>query len=253
MTAAVDIAPARLDLGRVIRRTFEVLGRNPLLYFGLAFLFGALPGLLPSVLLGRADAVTLARSPLYYLALLIMLLFSSFLGATIYDLAIADHRGAPRPPREAFANGLKLFLPLFAVNLLLWLAFAVGVLLLIVPGFMILTAWYVAGPALIDERTGITQSLGRSAQLTRNNRWGIFGLLVLFFFLAIIIEAIVGALGLAAGLAGGAMGVFTAPQMIGTAIINTLFAAVSLVGAAVLYAELRELKEGAGSFSEVFD
>jgi hypothetical protein len=43
--------------------------------------------------------------------------------------------------------------------------------------------------------------------------------------------------------------------VIGTAIINTLLTAVSLVGATVLYAELRDLKQGVGaeSLSEVFD
>jgi len=255
MTAAVDIIPAKLDLGRVIRRTFEVLGRNPLLYFGLAFVFGALPGVLTSFLyVGHAtDGLAIFRSPAWYLAIVIMVFFSSFVAATTYDLAVADHGGAPRAPREALANGLKLFLPLSAVNLLVSLAGALGSILLLVPGLMIVTAWCVAGPALVDERPGITQSLTRSAQLTRNNRWRVLGLFVLFFFAAIIIEAIIGALGLASGLASGGLAALSAPRLIGTAIINTLFTAVSLVGAAVLYAELKELKAGAGSLSDVFD
>jgi hypothetical protein len=255
MTAG-EIVTGKLDIGRVIRRTFEVLGRNAALYFGLAFLFGAVPGVISGLL--TVDRITaggvIFTSPLYYVQIVVLLFFSSFVAATAYDLALADLRGTPRSIGEAIRNGLKLFLPLFAVNLLLYLACFVGFLLLVVPGFMILTAWCVAGPALIDERTGITQSFGRSGQLTRNNRWRIFGLMVLVIVAAMIIEGVVAALGFATGFGAGAL-LFSVPRMIGTAIINTLFTAVSLVGLAVLYAELRDLKQGVGaeSLSEVFD
>jgi len=250
----MDVASGKLDIGRVAQRTFAVFGRNPAIYLGLAFVFGALPNAVWSYFIGRsATGAFDFASPSIYLWF-VLLVISSFMAATAYDLALADLRGAPRSPGEAMNNGLKLFLPLFAVNLLFYLALIIGLLLLVVPGLMILTAWCVAGPSLIDERTGITQVFGRSAQLTRNNRWRILGLLVLFVLASGIIQAIVGALGLATGFGAGAL-LFSIPRVIGTAIINTLLTAVSLVGVTVLYAELRDLKQGVGaeSLSEVFD
>lgn len=253
---ADGIVSRKLDVGRVIRRTFEVLGRNAAVYFGLVLLFAALPGVIWTSLVADqiAKGAAFFVSPSYWLPYLLFMLISSFVSATTYDLAIADATGSPRSIGESIRNGLRLFLPLFAVNLLLMLACIFGLVLLIVPGLMIFTAWCVAGPVLIDERTGITQSFGRSAQLTRNNRWRIFGLIVLIALASMIIQGIVGALGFATGFGASAM-LFTVPRMIGTAIINTLFTALYLVGAAVLYAELRNLKHGVGaeSLSEVFD
>jgi hypothetical protein len=255
---AVEIRSGKVDIGRVIRRTFEVLGRNAALYFGMTFLFAAVPGAIASLLtVARASqGVQIFASPLYWLQLFVVVFFSSFVAATTYDLALADLRGQPRTLPQAMSAGLKLFLPLFVVNLLFYLAGGLGAAIFLAPGLLALTAWCVAGPALIDERTGIFQSFGRSDQLTRNNRWRILGLMLLFLLVAFVLQAVLGAIGLATSVGAGARAtLLSTPRLIGSMVLNTLTTAVSLVGVAVLYAELRNLKQGVGaeSLSEVFD
>jgi hypothetical protein len=48
---------------------------------------------------------------------------------------------------------------------------------LIVPGLLLSTIWFVALPACIVERLGPGASLRRSLQLTKGHRWKVFGLM----------------------------------------------------------------------------
>jgi hypothetical protein len=51
-------------------------------------------------------------------------------------------------------------------------------LTLVVPGLYVLCLWMVALPAMIVERTTIGGALNRSANLTRERRWHVFGVVV---------------------------------------------------------------------------
>jgi hypothetical protein len=254
MTAQIDAEPRKLDIGRVAQQTFAVLGRQPLAIFGLAILLGGLPTAANVFVSGGRVAGVTAFSGTWFGLVLLIPFVSAFLEACLLSIAFSETSGRQVELRQVLTTGGKFFLPLVAVNVLSYLGIAAGSVLLIVPGIMLATAWCVAGPALLAERGGITAVFARSAELTRGNRWRIVGLFVVYFVALMILEAVTGAFNLARmGATGGA--VFSPLRAAGMGLINALGAAISSVGIAVLYLELRALKGGLGGdeAARVFD
>jgi hypothetical protein len=108
------------------------------------------------------------------------------------------------------------------------------ILLQIVPGVILALMWAVALPSMVVEDKGVFDSLGRSSDLTRDNRMRILGvgLVILAAYLVIVIM--------------GALLVALAPIVGIIAIIIlgvVLYPYIAIIGA-VLYYRLVELKEG---------
>jgi uncharacterized membrane protein len=261
MTSTMDIEPRKLDFGRVIGQTFGVLGRQPLIIFGLTLVLAAGPVLLNLYVSrqmlggGAAATATLAQfaSLGYWLRVLAQALVSSFLEVCLFFVAFSEVSGRKAGFGEVMTNGAKFFLPLFAVNVLSYSAIFIGFMLLIVPGVMLALAWCVAGPALVAERTGIIQVLGRSAQLTRGNRWRILGLFLIILVVVIIVEALLGVFSMASGGMGSFL--FSPVRLVIFALVSAITSAIAYTGLGVLYANLRELRDGLGhdSLAAVFD
>ena len=265
MTAAA-IETGKLDIGRVIQGTFGVIGRNFVTFFLLAFLFSGLPtAILSYAQAGQATALSTGNfnfSAGYISAIgfggLAALITASILQGSLIFATVQDLNGTRPSISECLATGLRAFLPLLGLSILLALAIVGGFILLVVPGVMMLCAWCVAVPALVADRTGVMGAFSRSAELTRGNRWRIFGLLLIVWVIALIIGGIIG--GVAGAISLGATGLdpvelMRSPvQIIGNTLINTLSAMITSTGAAVLYVELRKAREGQGPqwLSEIF-
>ncbi|MFM7334516.1 MAG: hypothetical protein ACKO1H_08910, partial [Tabrizicola sp.] len=97
--------------------------------------------------------------------------------------------------------------------------------------------------------------LGRSAALTKDYRWPIVGAFILITIISAIIGFVamflVGLMMAGAGLGGGAMVI----GIIVLALITTFGAALGAITVALIYARLREIKEGASvqDIAAVFD
>jgi hypothetical protein len=258
MTTTMDFGERKLDLGRVAGQTFTVIGRQPLAIFGLALLLAGLPGAInlyltrDAIAAGAAGALTQFTTFAYWARFLVMLFIGSFLGVCLFFVAFSEVSGRKVSVGEVMSSGAKLFLPLFAVNVLSFVGIGLGCALFIVPGIMLGLAWCVAGPSLVAERVGITQAFSRSAQLTRNNRWRILGLFVIAFILLAVIEGVLGAI---VGITGAGGVLFSPMRLVVVAITSSVTTAITYTGIAVLYAQLRELKEGVGGegLAAVFD
>jgi hypothetical protein len=85
------------------------------------------------------------------------------------DLSISDTLQKVRP-RLA---------PLLGAGVLAGLGVALGLVLLIVPGLVLLTWWSVIVPVVVLERVAAMDSFGRSRELVRGNGWNVFGVIVL--------------------------------------------------------------------------
>jgi hypothetical protein len=125
-------------------------------------------------------------------------------------------------------------LPIIGLEILLYIIFAIGFALFIIPGVILAMILAVALPALVVEDIGVFDSMSRSAELTKDNRMRILGvgILMLLIILGVIIVtvlliAITPILGAIVGLILGIL----------------LYPYVSML-AAVLYYRLVELKEG---------
>ena len=84
-------------------------------------------------------------------------------------------RGRKASIGDCLAAGIRRLPVGIAVGFLAYLGILLGMILLIVPGFILLTMWAVALPANTVERTGVLKSLSRSRELTRGRRWRVFG------------------------------------------------------------------------------
>ncbi|HEV2532433.1 hypothetical protein [Phenylobacterium sp.] len=263
MATLDDIYPRKLDLGRVAERTVWVLGRQPLMIFGLALLLYGVPAAGSMMLANRwldiAEPFGVFHHPTFWGAGLVSLLIAAFLEVSLLAVTMGELGGRAAAPGEVVLAGLKFMLPLFAVNLFYLLGVCVGLVLLVVPGIMLALAWCVAAPALLVERSGITEVFGRSADLTRDNRWRLLGL----FLIAAVASSIIGGVG-----GGHAYGyhyrwsgfpfeemILSPTRIVIAAVLKSLAHAVAVVALGVIYVELRSLKEGAApaDLGQVFD
>ena len=123
---------------------------------------------------------------------------------------------------------------LIGAGILAGLSIALGFLLLVVPGLILLTWWAVVAPVVVIERPGITAALGRSRALVRGNGWPVFGVLALLVILQALLGAVLGAL------IGGAGGTGVGSALAGL-IANVLIAPLSGLAAATMYLRLRRI------------
>lgn len=259
--AAIESSSAELDIGTVVQTTFSVIRRNIVTYLILAAILAGIPALLTGWLqwttlrgLGAGDLGAFASAknlPSNGAAIVISLIANSILQGALVHITTADLTGRRASVADGLATGLRNFLPLIAVGILFGFAMIFGLLLLVVPGVILGVMWCVAVPSLIVERTTITSSFTRSAQLTKRSRWRIFALVVIALIISFVIRAVLnlifgGTPGLMAGNPLALAGI-----LIG-AIINGVIGAV---GVSVIYTELRRLRDGVSvtDLAAVFD
>jgi len=271
MTAeAID--SRKLDIGRVLAGTFQVIGRNFVTFTVLALVLSGIPtGLITylqaSWISGQVDDIAAGNvflGPGYLtnvgLTGLAALITTAILQGALIYATVQDLNGQKPSIGEALATGLRNFLPLIAVSILFGLALVFGLILLVVPGVMIACAWCVAVPSLVAERTGIFGAFSRAADLTRGNRWRIFALGLVLFLILLVLGAVLGSIGAAMLFANP--DALTNPMAAALSPLNILFNVLqqtvnAVIGAAlvaVLYVELRRAREGAGPqwLAEIF-
>jgi hypothetical protein len=105
--------------------------------------------------------------------------------------------------------------------------------LLILPGLFLLTIWSQVSPVVVLERPGVIPAFRRSQGLVRGNGWQVFGVIVVFFLILVVVSAILGAIGNAIGPVG---------SVIADVIASTFTAPLVALAATVLYFNLRSSK-----------
>jgi hypothetical protein len=172
-------------IGKVVSKSLDVFFKNiitftliagvvALPYIGLAALDQ--PGQTPT----GSDVVS------GVIAFVLILFLSPVATAVILHASFQHMRGRPVRLAESVSGGLSRILPLLGVMFLMTLGIALGMLLLLVPGVILMTMWYVAVPVSVIEKTGPVRSLGRSRELTKGFRWKIFALVMLAYIVSII-------------------------------------------------------------------
>lgn len=249
-----------LDIGRVIQELFAVLGRN-LVTFGLLALI--LTGIPTAILYSVEGTAVTSGNPAeifgprlwwIFLGAFVSGVFGVILQATIIYGTVSDLNGRKASVADGLGAGLRAFLPLIGLAIMMGLAIACASLLLLVPGIMLAVAWCVSAPSYVVEQTGVVGAVRRSAELTRGSRWQIFGLFVLYFVVAIIVQTVLNIVGRVTGFAViGGFPLIT--LMVIMPLIQVINALIASTGAAVLYVELRRLRDGVGpqGLAAIFD
>jgi hypothetical protein len=107
--------------------------------------------------------------------------------------AVADIRDgrADLSVQETFARVWPKVWTLLGAGLLAVLAIAIGLVLLIVPGLVLLTWWSVISPAIVLEGKGAIESFGRSRELVRGRAWSVFSVVILTVLISFAIGIVV--------------------------------------------------------------
>lgn len=233
--------PSAFRVGAVFSRAFDLLFRDFVKFYLLAALawspmlilgvFGALNA--NSIENGEHVAGVIAGG--LGAVMLSVALFILSQAVVLYG-AIEEMRGNTFAIGASLRIGLARFFPIFGMFILLGLGLMVGFVLLIVPGIMLAMAWYVALPACIVERKGPAGSLSRSAELTKGNRWRIFGIAAILYVVNMVVQSTIQfALLALAGQAVSSIGVFLWSVLVG---------AFGSIVIAVVYHDLRVAREG---------
>jgi len=254
---------------RVITRLFGVLGRNLMTFALLSVLLVGLPSAaLQFAQLSARGAQGPDSLPLTG-ALGLVALVASWLGnaalqAAVIHASVSDLSGRKATFGECLATGLRFFLPLFVIGMIVGVCCIFLGFFFIAPGVILGLAWFVAAPAEVVERTGIVGSFSRSLALTRDHRAAIFGLCIIYVLAAGVIWVVIASLTAASALtAMGGFGSAGGPALSGVVLVQAalslitaaIFGSFSSAGVASVYFELRQAKEGVGveQLASVFD
>jgi hypothetical protein len=220
----------KLDVGRVFERIFQIYrDQFALLIGGALALF--VPVALINGLLYEAGGFVLSL-----VANAIVLVASYLYQGMVVEAArdILDGR------RDQTIGGLfsaagNVVGALLVAGILAGIAIAIGFVLLIVPGLFLITIWAVIVPVIVIERSGALASFERSRQLVKGNGWQVFGVLVVLFVGAFIVQILIAALigGISDSWAGFSLAVL---------LTSLLLVPLTGLAAAVIFFELKALR-----------
>jgi hypothetical protein len=226
---------ARLDVGAVIRRVFNIyVDQAPVLMPAAAVVF---------VFTGILSALLTAASPtLALIGLIISLVATTLFTGMVVEL-VADVQDGRRDssPGQLLRAASPVLGQLILVGIVAGVAIVIGFVLFIVPGLVLLTIWAVFAPVIVLERPPGLGALRRSRELVHGNGWQVFGVICVLIILVVVIS---GVIEVAADSAGTGVGVVV------RVIVGVLTAPLSSLAAAVLYFELRGARTGAGPAAE---
>jgi hypothetical protein len=84
---------------------------------------------------------------------------------------------------QTYRAAVPFILPVAGASILAAIGIAVGLVLLIVPGLILLTFWCVIVPCIVLGGAGVFASFGQSMRTVRGYAWNVFGTLVLVFLI----------------------------------------------------------------------
>ena len=250
--------PATLDIGRVIRRTLDVLGKHPALFFGITALFylpivGMKLGIahsLDAFVNSTVEATQLAEPGLSAfksvflkvassatLIWLISLVLTPLSQAAIIHGVFRSFKGEATSFGACVETALSRWLPVLLTSLLVGALTMVGFTMCYLPGVLATVIFYVAIPATVVEGVPANKALQRSDWLTRGSRWQILLLFILITGLSAVLNAATGRI---PGLGSQALPMVWSLL---SSLVTIVTTTVGSVMGVVVYHDLRLLKD----------
>ncbi len=219
----------KLDVGRVLSRTFEMYKDQFTLLIPAALVLFVPVALINGFLYSEGGfLLALVASAL---AIIATYWYQGMVVEAARD--ILDGR-RDQTIGSLFSSVTPVLAALIGAGILAGIGIGIGFLLLIVPGLFLLTIWAVIAPVIVLERAGIFDSFGRSRQLVKGHGWQVFGVIVVLFLIFFVIRIIISAL--VSGISDTFLGFALADV-----IVNVLTVPISALAASVIYFELKRL------------
>lgn len=208
---ATSPAAKPISVGGVVDETFSIYGQQvgPLLASAIVVfvIVGVISGLFQTaggVVLGILSGIVSAVGHAIYTGFVVEL--------------VRDVRDGRRDQSvgDLFSSAAPAIVALIVFGILYGIGVAIGLILLIVPGLVLITFWSVGAPAIVVERAGPIEAFGRSWRLVRGDAWSVFGALLVVLLIVIAIGVVLGIIATPIGdgaivVASVISGVITAP------------------------------------------
>lgn len=253
---------AALGVGSIISESFSILFRH----FFAVLILSLGPTLLSIVISGLLNgwnaALGVAEPQVpdggYFvragLDTIVQLVLSGVTTALMVQMAYDAKLQRPLRLGAYFGPALSAAIPIAVLGFAGGILTVLGLIALIIPGIWIYAVFSMMPAAVVIEKVGFG-GLGRSANLTKDYRWPIVGAIILL----VIIAAIIGFVAMfIVGILLGTTGFTGAGLAIGIlvlSLVSAIGAALGSISVALIYARLREIKEGATvqDIAAVFD
>jgi hypothetical protein len=237
--------PAAIRVGDVLADSLRLFLARAVPFIGLSLIAYA-----PSLILGLLVAGQPPKSgvgTLVFFAFVIPFVCASLANAAITYGVVQELRGRSFTLSESLRIGFGRIGAIVGLSLLLGVLVVLAMILLVVPGIIVACIYAVAVPVCVVESLGPRASMTRSAFLTKDNRWRIFGIFLLVVVADLVVGWIIGHIAEAAG------GIYLG--QIGAFLSQGIFGAANAVVVGVLYYQLRVAREGADieKIAAVFD
>ena len=205
------------------------------------------------IVLDAADSLTAASDPSEVFGLLglsLIVLGISFLGTLLITGSVAKTVGdaylnVVTDWRESMSTAWSSLGRLIGNSILTALGIGLGILLCLIPGIYLFALWATAPVAVVLERRGPAEALGRARDLVRGRWWPVFGALIIAYLIQIILSWVVGTiLGVILVFAEPGNATFLGVSSIFDLIIGVILQPFLAVVITVIYFDLRVRKEG---------
>jgi ABC-type multidrug transport system fused ATPase/permease subunit len=217
----------KLDIGGTLSQIFSTYGNQAGVLLPVAFGLFLIVAVVNGILAG---------------GVLVLVGFAvSIVAGTLYQgMVVGLVRDVQDGRRDSSVGDLidaawPVVLPLIGVGILAGIAIAIGFVLLVVPGLILLTIWAVVAPVIVIERKGVIDSFGRSRELVRGNGWQVFGVIFVVFLITAVVGVVLGVIG--AGVSDSLGG-----RILFNLIASTLTAPITALAAATIYFRLLAIK-----------
>lgn len=218
----------KLDVGGTLNQIFSIYGQQAGVLLPVAFGLFLLVAIVTGLFAGSI-----------FLSLIALAL--GMVAGTLYQgMVVSLVRDVQDGRRDSSVSQLieetwPVVLPLIGAGILAGIGIAIGFLLLVIPGLILLTIWSVIAPVIVVERSGAIDAFGRSRALVRDNGWQVFGVIFVVFLITTIAS-------IALGLLGAAISDTFAMRALFNLIASTLTAPIAALAASAIYFNLVALK-----------
>lgn len=256
-----DIGAAHqpLGAGRIVSESFSIFFKNIIAIMVLGFVPILLQLVLSGLLVGWGTALGtdvpdftgVAGIVGFVVVILLQFAFYGLLIAVLVQLAYDAKLERPKNIARYFSTGVRVAVPVIVLTMVVGILVGLGFMALLVPGAWLYAVFAVTVPAIVIERAGFG-GMGRSRRLTKDYRWPVFGVLFVMLLCTMVLGSISAAVPFLLG-GGGFFGVTL--MVLVNALVSALSYGLSAIAVALIYARLREIKEGVpvDRLSEVFD
>jgi hypothetical protein len=216
--------PTKITVGNVINETFSIYGQNFGALIGSSLVVLVVVSVLSGLLENAGGVILVLAAGIIRLAG--YALYTGFVVKLVED--VRDGR-RDQTVGDLLSSAAPAIFPLIAFGILFGIGVAIGLVLVIVPGLILLTFWSVGAPAIVVEGIGPIDAFGRSWRLVRGDAWSVFAALLVVLLIVIVIGVVIGVI---------ATPISNAATVVAITISNVITAPIFSLAVSVMYFDL---------------